>query len=206
MTRVFFRDVRFAESFPRDAVCHRDEDEVLPGAQLQQQQQQRPGKVQHGKFWPQAPNAWFAAAELKFEVAHITSERERFAHAVGAMGFNVLRAVKDLVENPPAADPYTMLKGPLVLAYQVTPVQMATRCLQVVAGSNQRPSEVLALLLEFCLPGAEGTAFFRAAITMRLPVDIKAHLAGTELTNLKELAQMADHLWPPAGGGHTNGG
>ena len=52
------------------------------------QQQPRQGKVQLGDFWPQAPNAWFAAAELKFEVANITGERDRFAHAVGAMGFS----------------------------------------------------------------------------------------------------------------------
>ena len=61
--------------------------------------------MQLGEFWLQVPNAWFAAADLKF----ITSERERFAHAVGAMGFNVLRAVLDLVETPPAVDPYTTL-------------------------------------------------------------------------------------------------
>ena len=30
---------------------------------------------------------------------------------------------------------------------------------------------------------------------MRLPVANQAHLAGTELTDLKELAQMADRLW-----------
>ena len=113
-----------------------------------QQQQRRPGKVQLGKFWPKAPNAWFAAAELKFEVAHITGEREHFAHAVGAMGFTVLRAVLDLVENPPADEPYTTLKGRLVLAHQLTPVQKATKCLQVVASGNQHPSEVLASLLE----------------------------------------------------------
>ena len=65
----------------------------------------------------------------------------------------------------------------------------------MVAGSNQRPSEVLASLLEFCPLGEEGTAFFRAAFTMRLPVAIQAHLAGTELTDLKELAQMANCLW-----------
>ena len=88
----------------------------------QQQQQQRQGKVQLGEFWPQAPtNTWFAAAELKFEVAHVTSEREHFAHVVGAMGFNVLRAVMDLVENPPAVDPYTTLNGCLVL--ETTPAQ-----------------------------------------------------------------------------------
>ena len=148
-----------------------------------------------GEFWPQAPNAWFAAAELKFEVAHITGERERFAHAVGAMGFTVLRAVLDLVENPLADEPYTTLKGHLVLAHQLTPVQKATKCLQVVASGNQRPSEVLASLLEYCPPGEEGTAFFRAAFTMRLPPTIQAHLTGTEITDLKELAQLADRLW-----------
>ena len=83
-----------------------DEDDIQQpggsgaGGGLQQQQQQpRQGKVQIGDFWPQAPNAWFAAAELKFEVANITSERDRFAHALGAMGFSVLRAVMDLVET-----------------------------------------------------------------------------------------------------------
>ena len=50
-------------------------------------------------------------------MAHITGERERFAHPVGAMGFTVLRAVLDLVENPPADEPYTTLKGRLVLAF-----------------------------------------------------------------------------------------
>ena len=30
---------------------------------------------------------------------------------------------------------------------------------------------------------------------MRLPPIIQAHLAGKELTDLKELAQMADRLW-----------
>ena len=151
--------------------------------------------MQLGEFWPQVLNAWFAAAELKFEVAHSNSVRERFVHAVRAMGFNVLRALLDPVENPPPVDPYTTLKGCLVLADQLTPVQKATRCLQVVAGTNQGPSEVLASLLEFCPAGEECTAFFRAALTMRLPLTIQAHLTGTELTNIKELAQLADRLW-----------
>ena len=107
----------------------------------------------------------------------------------------MLRAVLVLVETPPAVDPYTTLKGCLVLAHQLTPVQKATRCLQVVAGPNQQPSEVLATLLEFCPAGEERTTFFRAEFTMRLPVTIQAHLTGTELTDIKELAQLADRLW-----------
>ena len=111
------------------------------------------------------------------------------------MGFSVMRAVLVLVENLLPEDPYTTLKGRLVLAHQLTPVQKATKCLQVVASGNQCPSEVLASLLEYCPPGEEGTAFFRAAFTMRLPPTIQAHLTGTELTDLKELAQLADRLW-----------
>ena len=92
--------------------------------------------MQLGEFWPQAPNTWLTTAVLKFEVAHITGERECFTHAVRAMGFSVLRAVLDLVENLPAEDPYTTLKGCLVLAHQLTPFQKATKCLQVVASNN----------------------------------------------------------------------
>ena len=85
----------------------------------------------------------------------------------------------DLVENPPAVNPYTTLKGRLVLAHQLTPVQKATKCLEVVASGHQRQSKVLASLLEYCLPGEEGTAFFRAAFTMRLPATIQVHRTGT---------------------------
>ena len=83
------------------------------------------------------------------------------------------------MENPPAVNPYTTLKGRLVLAHQLTPVQKATKCLQVTASSNLRPSEVRASLLEYCPPGEERKAFFRAAFTMRLPATIQAHLTGT---------------------------
>lgn len=156
---------------------------------------QRHGKVNLGEFWPQAPNAWFAAAELKFEVAGIHSERERFAHTVGAMGFNTLRHVMDLVERPPQVQPYTTLKGRLVLAHDLSPVQKAAKLLQLPTTSDCRPSEILASLLEFCPPGEENTAIFRATFTTRLSPNIQVHLAGSEMVDLKQLALAADRLW-----------
>ena len=88
-------------------------------------------RVQLSEFWPQAPAAWFAATELKFEVAGITQEREKFTHAVGAMTYSFLRNVMDLLENPPAEMAYTTLKGRLVLAHALTPVQKAAKVLQL---------------------------------------------------------------------------
>ena len=107
--------------------ANEDEAEQQPGvSSLQQQQMQRPAKVQLGEFWPQAPNAWFTVAELKFEVANVTGERESFAHAVSAMASAccVLLLTSWSTRQ---------------LAHQLMPVQKATRCLQVVADSNQHP-------------------------------------------------------------------
>ena len=71
----------------------KDNQQQAGGSRLQQQH--RLGKIQLSEFWTHASNAWFAAAELKFEVANITSELERFAHAVGPMGFSLLYAAMD---------------------------------------------------------------------------------------------------------------
>ena len=69
--------------------------------------------MQREEFWLQSPIAGLAAAELKFKVASIAGKRERFAHAVGANGFSVVRGVMDLIwwQNTLAVDPYTVLKG-----------------------------------------------------------------------------------------------
>ena len=73
--------------------------------------------MQREEFWLQSPIAGLAVAELKFKVASIAGERERFAHALGAMGFSVVRGVMDLIwwQNTPALDPSSLhcAEGPL---------------------------------------------------------------------------------------------
>jgi len=117
------------------------------------------------------------------------------------MAFGTLRHVMDLVERPPAVDPYTRLKERLVLAHQLSPVQKATKLLQLPATSEQRPSELLASLLEFCPPGEEDTALFRASFTSRLPAAIQILVADKEMGQLKDLALTADRLWLCHGAG-----
>jgi len=87
-------------------------------------------RVHLSEFWPQAPGAWFAATELKFQVAGITEENKKFAHAAGALPYSYFRSVMDLVNNPPE-DAYTTLKGRMVLAHALTPVQKAAKVLQL---------------------------------------------------------------------------
>jgi hypothetical protein len=164
----------------------------------EQQVQARPlaenivGRFKLPDFWPHAPGIWFARANLWFEVGGVVSERQRFAFTVDALPYDALCLVADLVESPPADQPYTVLKDRLLILHQLTPVEKAVK---LMAAPDRRPSQLLADLLQLCPPGEQSTAFFRGSFLKRLPNELQVHLAGTKTTDLKELAQRADQLW-----------
>jgi len=97
--------------------------------------------------------------------------------------------------SPPMYQPYQALKDRLLLATQLTPIQMAEKLMKESSLGDRRPSQMLASMLEYCPPGEENTAFFRASFLMRLPSDIRGHLDGREDGDLKELAAKADRHW-----------
>ena len=82
----------------------------------------------------------------------------------------------------------------MVLAHALTLVQKAAKVLQLPSLGNQRPSEMMASLMEFCPPGETGTAMFRASFISRLPPLLQIHLSRTEMGDIKELTQAADRL------------
>jgi len=147
------------------------------------------------EYWSHAPDLWFARAEFRFEVVGVTEERDKFAHVVEALTYDSLKMVKDLMLSPPKFQPYQALKARLLLATQLTPVQMAEKLMKAPDLGDRRPSQLLAALLEYCPQGEENTALFRAAYLMRLPADIRGHLDGMEHSDLKELAAKADRHW-----------
>jgi len=157
--------------------------------------QQLPRGFKLPEFWPHAPQLWFCRAEFRFEVVGIISQREKFAHVVEALPYDSLKMVKDLLMSPPAHQPYQALKDRLLLATQLTPIQMAEKLMKEPNLGDRRPSQMLASMLEYCPPGEENTAFFRASFLMRLPSDIRGHLDGREDGDLKELAAKADRHW-----------
>ena len=147
------------------------------------------------EFWAHAPELWFCRAEFRFEVAGVYGEREMFAHVVEALTYDALKLVKDLMLSPPHYQPYQALKARLLLATQLTPIQMAERMMKEADLGDRRPSQLLASLLEFCPRGEENSSLFRAAFLMRLPAAIRGHLDGLEKRDLKDLAAAADRHW-----------
>ena len=100
------------------------------------------------EFWPHAPAMWFAHAQFRMEVAGISAERDMFAYTVDALPYELLRLVHDLLMAPPAERPFSTLKEWLLLATQLTPVQMADRLMKMPELGDRRPSQMLAAMLE----------------------------------------------------------
>jgi len=89
---------------------HGGEDE-----QQQHQHPQQPGQVKLAAFWPQAPALWFAQAECKFAVKHVTAQFDRNCHVVAALSHESIRLVADIVESEPSKTPYNDIKQWLVV-------------------------------------------------------------------------------------------
>ncbi len=183
--------------------------ELLEGLAPQQQQPGIPAQnvFQPGRFnfklpeyWDHAPGMWFAQAEFGFETAGILTERQRFGYAIDALGYESLKLVNDLLLQPPPDRPYSVLKERLLLASQLTAVQMAEKVMKMPDLGDRRPSQLLAAMLEFCPPGQQASPFFRAAFLTRLPSSIRSHLDEMEEGDLKILAAKADRQWLNCGG------
>jgi hypothetical protein len=174
-----------------------------PGQQLIQDQRivepqpMEPGRQQHTKlpeFWPHAPGMWFARAECRFELMGVHSERQKFCCVADLLPYETMRLVADLIAAPPAVEPYGM-KERLMLAHALTPTQRAEKLFALPPVGARRPSDLLAEMYEYCPPGEEMSALFKAHFLTRLPPEIRVYLEAVEDIPLKQLALRADQLW-----------
>ena len=73
-------------------------------------------------------------------------ERDKFAHVVDALSYDELTLVKDLMMAPPAVNPYSTLKDLILLAMQLTPVQMAMKLMAAPDMGDKRLSHLHGVL------------------------------------------------------------
>ena len=150
-------------------------------------------------FWPNNPVLWFSRAEFNFEVAGVVEQWQKFMYTVNALPYDALTLVADLVTAPPAVDPYTALKDQLLISHKLTAVQMADKILDMLSLGDRRPSQLLAVMLEYCPEGESDSAFFRASFFRRLPKEIQVLMANEVNGDLKEMA-TGRRWWPLSAG------
>jgi hypothetical protein len=76
-------------------------------------------------FWSENPGLWFAQVVCILANRNVTSEFNCYCLVVEALPHESLRLVADLLEQVPAVDPYTVLKGRLLSVHQLTDFQRA---------------------------------------------------------------------------------
>ena len=117
-----------------------------------------------------------------------------------------VRAIVDLVGGPVPGDAYTQVKRRLLATHALTEFQRLEKLLQLQQLGAQRPTELLADMLQLCPTGESSTKLFRMLFLQRMPRELRIILAEDAVSELQQLAARADVLWTHhggAGGGPT---
>jgi hypothetical protein len=119
---------------------------------------------------------------------------------LGALPEVTVRAIADLVGKPVPEDAYTQVKRRLLATHALTEFQRLEKLLQLQQLGAQRPSELLADMLQLCPAGESSTKLFRMLFLQRMPRELRIILAEDAVSELQQLAARADVLWTHHGG------
>lgn len=172
---------------------------------LQQQaqaplQQHVPAYNNHGAsvrlppFWPHAPAAWFIQAEAVFRIKNINDSMDRYCHVLAGLPHDSLRLVLDIAESPPTDDPYACIKDRLMQSHQLSDYQRLDKLFNMPPLGTEKPSTMMAAMLELVPRGEERSKMFSGLFLQRLPRELRILLTDADLTDLKSLAARADAL------------
>jgi hypothetical protein len=146
-------------------------------------------------FWVEKPVSWFVLAESRFRLHGITREQTRYDYLVSALTKEAVSLVLDVVEHPLERFPYTVLKQSLLDSQQLTDYQKIAALNKMEPLGGQKPSELLASMLELCPQGHESSNFFTHLFLARLPAELRITLGEDDHQNIRAMAKKADSLW-----------
>jgi hypothetical protein len=111
----------------------------------------------------------------------------KYCSVVACLPHDVLRQVANLLDISKLVTPYQQLKEHLMSAHELTPIQRAERVMQMPDLGGQKPSQLLAAMLEWCPRGEETSSFFIAAFLRLLPNKLRILLRHDDFSDLKAI-------------------
>ena len=148
-------------------------------------------------FWPADPAVWFLQVEAQFSLKGIVQQRTRFDHVIAVLAPEVATEVRDLIINPPADNPYDLLKAALIKRTEASEQRRLQQLLTAEELGDRKPSQLLRRMQQ--LLGDSGpapdSAFVRQLFLQRLPPSVRMVLASSSSNlSLQQLAEMADRI------------
>jgi hypothetical protein len=107
-------------------------------------------------FKTASPRAWFTSVEGAFRLHNIANKESRFNNCLHATPEATVSLIADLVEaDTLLTNLYTELRRHLLAAHQLTNIQRLEQLFNLLPLATQKPSELLAKMLQLCPRGLE---------------------------------------------------
>ena len=151
-------------------------------------------KVKLPSFWPDKPEAWFVQAESNFKARRITNQQSKFHLVVIALDAETLDGVLDLLEDPPAEDPYDQLKSRLVQSFELSKVDKIRRAVECQASDDENPIKLADKMMALSR-GASGEDVMKTLFMLKLPDAVRKTMWAEPLVSWSETKARASKLW-----------
>ena len=120
-------------------------------------------------FWPDSCESWFINAESQFHLKNITSSITKFHHVVASLPQNEIDNVVDIIRNPPAADPYGVLRSRLLQTHSLTDYARCESIMSLPLSGDMLPSALLSRMRALLPSEHQECLFLRQAAFLSTP-------------------------------------
>ncbi|XP_023348728.1 uncharacterized protein LOC111717460 [Eurytemora carolleeae] len=146
-------------------------------------------------FWPDSCESWFINAESQFHLKNITASSTKFHHVVASLPQKEIDNVVDIIRNPPAAEPYSVLKSRLLQTHSLTDYARCESIMSLPLSGDMLPSALLSRMQALLPIEHQECLFLRYAFLRQLPSDVRSHLVHDNTVDIAVLSQRADEIY-----------
>ncbi|CAG9097741.1 unnamed protein product [Plutella xylostella] len=154
------------------------------------------------EFWPDQPRVWFVRTEAILGPQKLSDEA-RFDLVVQKLGKDVVNHVTDILINPPPTKKFDTLKQRLLAIYEESHNRQIEKVISEFELGDQKPSQLLRRMREKAMnkfPDETLSVIWQN----RLPKQVRAVLAVSAVTDLEDLAAVADKVMEATGSQHVS--
>ena len=144
-------------------------------------------------FWPKDPELWFHQVDAQFAAKGITNTKTKYNHIVAAISPDIAALVRELIQSPPADDPYKALKDRIIERTGPTRQQQIHELLRPQSVGDRRPSVMLQEMKQQM--GQDAGDLLRELFLKRLPQNMSLMLSAFPNDTIDELARKADGMY-----------
>ncbi|XP_065061632.1 uncharacterized protein LOC135688629 [Rhopilema esculentum] len=146
-------------------------------------------------FWPTDPVVWFAQVEAQFLTRNIAFQVTKYAYVVASLQTEIAQEVRDLLVNPPTAEPYDQLKAELIQRISASEQKRFHQLLTSEKLGDRKPSQLLRKMRQLLGDNRLEDSLLRKIFLNQLSINAQLILVSTpESVSTENLATLADKI------------